>query len=129
MDSTTCIESRVIAFRPRAAPVRPGLPPGLTMSERIVALRWAEAAAARGVRRVQFHQPEPGDDPATSAFLLVYRRDDLWASWGVARLRGGYEVWRPSTGRTVGRFADLADALDAIEDVRAGARTLELAAD
>ena len=90
---------------------------GLTVSERIQALRWADAARRHGVRSVQFHEPEPGDDPVVGAFLLIYRGEDLWAAWGVARRIGGYEVWRPSTGTTVGLFDTMGNALCAILDV------------
>lgn len=90
---------------------------GLGMSERMQAMRWADAARRHGVRSVQFHEPEPGDDPMVGSFLLVYRHEEMWAAWGVARRTGGYEVWRPSTGTTVGLFDTMNNALAAILDV------------
>jgi hypothetical protein len=112
MDSSTYSGAQVVAFRPRSV-----ISPGMNMSERIDALRWADAASPYGVRRVQFHEMEPGDDPATSPFLLVYRGDEIWAAWGVARQRNEYEVWRPGTGRTIGCFPNIRSALAAIVDV------------
>jgi hypothetical protein len=90
---------------------------GLTVHERIQAMRWSDAARSHGVRMVQFHEPEPGDDPMVGAFLLVYRGEELWAAWGIARRTGGYEVWRPSSGATVGLFDSMGRALAAILEV------------
>ena len=108
--------------RPSAA-ILPFPPPsqrpsrGLGVSERIQALSWSHAARRHGVRSLQFHEPEPGDDPAVGSFLLIYCNDDIWAAWGVARRGRGYEVWRPGTGATVGLFDSMGNALAAILDV------------
>jgi hypothetical protein len=93
---------------------------GLGVSERIQALQWADAVRPLGVRSVQFHEPEPGDDPVVGAFMLIYRVNDLWAAWGVARRGPGFEVWRPSTGLTVGLYTTIATALGAIFDLLPG---------
>lgn len=87
---------------------------GLSLSERMMAARWAERARAFGVRAVRIHDPEPGDDPTVEPFILIYRAGEIWAAWGVARRGAGFEVWRPANGGTVGLFDDLAGALDGI---------------
>ncbi len=84
------------------------------MSERILMLRWADEARPLGVSAVRIHEPEPGDDPEVGSFVLVYQKADLWAAWGVAMGANGYEVWRPGSGVTVGRFETLREALHAI---------------
>ncbi len=99
-------------------------PAGLSEAERISARFWALAAQPFGVRAVQVHDPEPGDDPAMGSFLLIYCGDALWARWGVAVGGGRYELWCSSRGVTIGRFATLAEALAAISDSLTRAVTL-----
>lgn len=102
----------VVPFIPRQRPA-----PSLNVSERIQALRWADAAREHGVREVCIHEPEPGDDPAVSGFMLIYEEADIWAAWGVAVRPIGFEVWRPSNGTTMGRYETLREALHAIKAV------------
>ncbi len=87
---------------------------GVTVSDRITALLWAGQASESGARAVRVFDPEPNDDPAVGAFMLIYCDDAMWATWGIARRRGGYELWRPSFGATAGQFDCLSEALDAI---------------
>lgn len=95
--------------------VHPGQRPGtLPVSDRIKVLQWSEHARGHGVRAVRIHEPEPGDDPAMGPFVLIYRMNESWAAWGVARLKNGYELWRSSTGTTLGRFENISAALGAI---------------
>ncbi len=102
--------SRVVPF------VRHDLPNNeLLMRDRIELLRWTDAAHAGGWRRVALHHREAQDDPETVGdFVLVYGDDPAWAEWGVARSRGRYLVWRPASGRTIGEFATLLEALETI---------------
>jgi hypothetical protein len=102
----------VIPFVPRRTSTK-----SLNVSERIQALRWADAARPHGVREVRIHEPEPGDDPAVGGFVLIYEEADIWAAWGVAVRSGNFEVWRPSNGTTMGCFGSLQEALHAIKDV------------
>jgi hypothetical protein len=102
----------VLPFAPRRTH-----PLSLNVTERIEALRWADAARAHGVRRLCIHEPEAGDDPAVGSFVLIYREHDIWAAWGIAARPGSFEVWRPSSGATVGWYRTLRDALRAISDV------------
>ncbi len=89
-------------------------PKVLNVSERIQTLAWAAAARSHGVRDVHIHEPEPGDDPVVGGFLLIYRQAELWAAWGVAMGAGGFEVWRPGCGTTVGWHGTLREALHTI---------------
>jgi len=63
---------------------RPAHQLSLNVSERIQALRWADAARPYGVRELRIHEPEFGDDPTLGSFVLVYEGDDIWAAWGIA---------------------------------------------
>lgn len=103
----------VVPFRPRIRRQVAGHA-GLTAAERSEALQWAEAARRHGVRCVQFHKAEAGDDPVVVPFMLIYRDDRIWAAWGVARWSHGFELWQPSTGFTVDVFPTLNEALAGI---------------
>jgi len=48
---------------------------------------------------------EPGD------YLLIYRRDSAWASWGIGCGIDGYLLWETIRGATVGIFPTLHTAL------------------
>lgn len=96
---------------------RPAPQSGLGMRERIVAMRWADAARAHGVRAVRIHDPEPGDDPDQGSFLLIYCENALWARWGVSVSNGRFELWRPASGATVGQFATLDEALSVVAPI------------
>ncbi len=104
--------SVVVPFVPRRPQAR-----RLNVTERIEAMRWADAARAHGVRELRIHDPEREDDPALGPFVLIYQRHDLWAAWGIAVRPSSFEVWRPSTGATVGWYRTLGEALLAIQDV------------
>jgi hypothetical protein len=69
------------------------------------------------LRRPRIHEPELGEDPSLGGFLLIYEDDDVWASWGVAVRPGSFELWRPSSGATIGWFDTLREALQAVKRV------------
>jgi len=92
-------------------------PQRLNVSERIEAIQWADAARPHGFRALRIHEPERGDDPALGPFVLIYEQHDIWAGWGIAVRAGSFEVWRPSSGTTVGYYRSLREALRAIKDV------------
>jgi hypothetical protein len=102
--------SVVIAFPP---PMRP-IANRLSMRDRIEALRWADIARASGYTRVVLDTCAEATEPDLGDFLLVYRRDAAWASWGVGCVEDGFMLWSPGTGATVGRFTTLAAALEKI---------------
>jgi hypothetical protein len=113
---TSCIGTGqgtvVVPFVPRPARVR-----RLNVTERIAAMNWADAARACGVRDLRIHESECEDDPARGPFVLIYEQHDLWAAWGIAVHPGSFEVWRPSSGMTVGWYRTLGEALLSIKDV------------
>jgi hypothetical protein len=95
------------------APVRPAAN-RFSMRDRIEALRWAEAARASGYTRVVLDTCAEALEPDLGDFMLVYRRDSNWASWGVGCVAEGFMLWSPATGVTVGGFSTLAAALEKI---------------
>ncbi len=44
-------------------------------------------------------------------YALVYVPGEAWSTWGVTRINSHVEVWRCATGETLGRHAQMADAL------------------
>jgi len=86
----------------------------LSMRDRIEALSWAETIRQLGYTRVVFDTSAPELDPELGDFLLVYRRDAPWASWGVGCIEDGFMLWRPATGATIGWFPTLRGALENI---------------
>ncbi len=100
----------VVAFRPARA-----VADRFTWRDRINLLEWAETAGALGICRVSLERPEAemGD------FALFYDATTEWARWAVARDGGGYLLWSPNSGETVGLFPSLAAALAGIRDAAA----------
>jgi hypothetical protein len=111
-DGSTDGGAIVLPFPPRRMH-----PLGLNVTERIQAMQWADAARPHGVSDMRIHEPEMGDDPAVGGFVLIYEKNDIWAAWGVAVRAGSFEVWRPSSGTTVGWYRTLREALAAVKDV------------
>jgi hypothetical protein len=103
-------DSTVIAFPPPARPA----PNRLSMRERIEAMRWAEMARGFGYTRVVLESCVEALEPDLGDYVMVYRRDASWASWGVGCVDDGFMLWRPETGVTVGLFATLRAALENI---------------
>lgn len=95
------------------APTRP-VANRLSMRDRIEALSWADSIHQFGYTRVVFDTSAQEFDPELGDFLLVYRRDVPWASWGVGCVEDGYMLWRPATGATVAWFPTLRGALENI---------------
>ncbi len=93
---------------------RPPAPNRFSVRDRAEALRWAEEARKYGYSRVVFDtvcerfNEEPGD------FILIYKRDAVWASWGIGCGPKHLTLWRSSTGVTVGRFATMRETLAAV---------------
>jgi len=87
--------ARIIPF---ARPVQPVN--RMTSRDRIDALEWAETGRAAGYTRIAFDSSASGDEPELGDFMLIYKRDAMWASWGVGCCDGGFIVWRPADGAT-----------------------------
>jgi hypothetical protein len=69
---------------------------------------------ASGYTRVAFDSSGNWGSPELGDFILIYRRDAVWAAWGVGCCDGGFMVWRPASGATTGWFAQIAEALASI---------------
>ncbi len=98
--------SNVIAFvRPR-----PDLA-ALTMRDRMDVSAWRCVAHDLGYDRLIIHERDSFDPPDLGSFLSIYKRDDRWARWSVARRGARVVAWCGPTGTDVGEFASVSDAL------------------
>ncbi|MCW3474102.1 hypothetical protein [Limobrevibacterium gyesilva] len=109
MDLSSATSAVILSFPPPARPTN-----RFTARDRIEVLRWADSAREEGYTRVALDNSAQEDEPELGDFLLVYRRDALWASWGVGCCDGGFIVWRPADGTTTGWYPCLKKALAAI---------------
>ena len=101
----------VIPFPPPSRPVGNRL----SVRDRIEALRWADTAHRFGYTRVVLDTSAEQLEPELGDFLLAYRCNANWASWGVGCVDDGFMLWCPATGATVGQFATLRAALEKIQ--------------
>ena len=108
--SVSARHSVVIAFPPSARPNANRL----STRDRIEALRWAELARTFGYTRVIVESCAEALQPDLGDYVMVYRPDASWASWGVGCVDDGFMLWRPETGATIGHFATLGAALETI---------------
>lgn len=86
----------------------------LSQRDRAAALCWIEGPAAAGYGEVRFHEREPGDAPEFHDFALIYRQDEPWAVWGIARSGLAMLAWNCASGATLGIFRSMGDALEAL---------------
>lgn len=86
----------------------------LNTKDRIEILAWAEEARVYGYDRVVVRERHPQDDPQIGDFLAIYRTDEKWAAWGVARNGASLRVWRCGSGADLGVFDNIEAALAAI---------------
>jgi hypothetical protein len=63
---------------------------------------------------VAFEPCSDRDNPELGDFLLIYRSEATWASWGVGCAGQGLIVWDSITSETLGWFQTMRDALNAI---------------
>jgi hypothetical protein len=89
----------------------------LTLHDRIDVAGWSNDARELGYTRVALDNSASDDEPELGDFLLVYAREKMWASWGVGCCDGGFIVWRPSDGATVGWYPTVKRALSSIPPV------------
>jgi hypothetical protein len=100
----------------------------MTMRDRMEALRWSDQARAFGYTRVVLDTSSVDDQPELGDFLLIYARDATWAAWGVGCCGGGFTVWRPASGETVGWYHTLRRALEAVPlETATPSKTAEIA--
>ncbi len=83
----------------------------LTLLDRTQALRWqADEADRRGVRLAIYHRRQD-DPPEIGDFVSIYRQNERFAAWGVARRGPSLRLWRSATGADIGEFATMREAL------------------
>jgi len=75
---------------------------------------WRQGGACQRYRMVVCIDPAEDDD--IGDFLMVYRRTEPWASWGVARRGARVLLWRCADGADIGTFETVGEALGAIEN-------------
>ena len=116
--SVTTREAVIIPFPASARPIAPAsvrpVANRLSARDRIEALSWADTAQQFGYTRVVLDADPGHREPEVGDFLLVYRGDADWASWGVGCDEDRFMLWRPATGATVGWFATLRASLETI---------------
>ena len=96
----------VIRLRPRAP-----APDKLTMRDRMDIAQLREEASARGFERLVIHEPGIEDGPHASAYLGIYPRGEAWARYGISRQGNVLTAWVCASGRDIGRFATMGEAL------------------
>jgi len=99
----------VIAFAPRAAAGA-----RLNMRDRMDVAQWRETAHRAGYDRLVIHEKTPFDPPELDSFLGIYRRGEAWSRWCVARCGASVTAWCSVSGRDIGRFGSVAEALTAV---------------
>ena len=57
----------------------------LTTLDRLQALDWNVATAAQAGAHLVIHDRQHDDAPEVSDYIGIYRADDRWAVWGLAR--------------------------------------------
>jgi hypothetical protein len=107
--------SNVIPFRPAS-----NTGACLSLRDRMDVMAWRDPANTLGFDRLVIHERSSCDPPDLDSFLGIYRRGEVWASWNLARCGAGVLAWCSRSGADVGRFASVADALEALlSDTRA----------
>jgi len=85
-----------------------------TTRDRMEALRWADDAEAHGYTRIVFDTACERSGHEAGDFILIYARNAMWASWGIASSEGELTLWRASNGVTVGTFSTMQQTLQAV---------------
>jgi len=101
--------SNVIQFKPAAS-----IATSLSLRDRMDVAAWRDPAGTGGVDRIVIHERASGDPPEFGSFLGIYRHGEAWARWNVARCGAGVLAWCSRSGADIGRFASVAEALDAL---------------
>ncbi len=109
MSASTSFTAEILAF-----PLPSLVANRLTARDRIELLHWEQQAHAHGFTRLELDTSAPDGEAELGDFVSIYRGDSGWASWGVGCCRGGFTVWRPATGETVGWYPVLHQALASI---------------
>ncbi|MGI4942296.1 MAG: hypothetical protein ACRYHQ_17315, partial [Janthinobacterium lividum] len=81
-----------------------------TIADRIALLEWS-GQGSNGYARTVLEEGVPGATPDLSAFILLYRRHDRFATLGLTRRATEILVWRCSDGTGCGSYPTMAAAL------------------
>ena len=81
-----------------------------TIADRVALLEWRSEGDS-GYSRTALEEGVPGATPDRSAYVLLYRRSDLFATLGLTRRAGDILVWRCSDGTGCGAYPTMAAAL------------------
>ncbi len=85
-----------------------------SVRDRILAHSWISDASSKGYGKLVFAHADGPSHAEPGEYLLVYRRDVAWAQWGIGCRQDGYTLWHATRGTTMGFFARLQLAFDAI---------------
>ena len=103
------------AILPFARPAR--LANRMTARDRIAALDWHASPAAAGYTRIAFDNSAGDHEPELGDFMLIYTEHALWARWGIGCCEGGFIVWHPGDGSTLGWHPTMRHALASIPPI------------
>ncbi len=81
-----------------------------TTADRIALLEWSSEGSS-GYTRVVLEEGVPGATLDRSAYVLLYRRHDFFATLGLTRRASDILVWRCSDGTGCGAYPTMAAAL------------------
>ncbi len=95
-------------------PIRPRPANYLTVLDRTQALCWQASEADRRGVRLAIHRRQQDDPPEIGDFVSIYRTNEVFAAWGVARRGPSLRLWRSATGADIGEFATMREALAVI---------------
>ncbi len=109
------VSGNVVAFAARRVVAKSMVcVPCLTPRDRMELTELREAARSAGYDRMVIHDRDEGDDDEVGNFLSVYKRGDAWSRWGFARRGESIRAWCCLTGRDIGEYGSLREALVAV---------------
>ncbi|ABI61386.1 Hypothetical protein GbCGDNIH3_0488 [Granulibacter bethesdensis] len=91
-------------------PFRPGVVKRLMARSGFGEAYESDFAARWGFARVTVVDGEADTDP----YIALYREGESWSAWGIAYVDQKYMPWHGATGRDLGEFNTLDDAMSAV---------------
>ena len=82
-----------------------------SVRDRIAVGAWQLEAGLAGYGRVAFDDATGVSEEERGEYLLIYKRGDEWARWGIGCGANGYLLWDAIRGVTVGVFPAIVTAL------------------
>lgn len=86
----------------------------LSVTDRIYANEWGASHAAPAGARITIHARNHDDAPEVTDYIGIYRADDSWAVWHLARDGAFIKVWNGPTGMDLGVYTSMKEALAAV---------------